>query len=321
MTGSNPLAFTLSRLDRSAERRADEAWLAAQRARADVIYVPFADDKALLDICGNQGNGMNARLWSHPRLSELARSSIVEPVFLGLTAENVPVFAALIAEDPVEVGRFHDQPVKAVDLRSLALQGLLPDDELGVLAHARSLIHWHARHRFCANCGAPTHAVDGGYRRHCPSCDAQHFPRTDPVVIALAVAGERCLVGRQAHFAPGMYSALAGFVEPGETLEDAVRREIKEEAAIDTGEVIYHSSQPWPFPSSLMIGVIAEALSNDIARADNELEDARWVSRDEVHAMFEGAHPEGLCTPPHIAIANRLLATFVAQPDLFRKDV
>jgi NAD+ diphosphatase len=147
----------------------------------------------------------------------------------------------------------------------------------------------------------------GGYRRDCPACGAEHFPRTDPVVIMLAIDGERCLLGRQARFAPAMYSCLAGFVEPGETIEDAVRRETAEEAGIAVGRVRYHASQPWPFPSSLMIGCHAEAISRDIVRDEAELEACRWFGRAEVQAMLAGLHPDGLKCPPDIAIAHHLI--------------
>ena len=149
------------------------------------------------------------------------------------------------------------------DARGVAPQ--LAPGEAGILAQARSLVNWHLRHGFCAVCGARTEVADGGYVRRCPACAAEHFPRTDPVVIMLVRDGEDCLLGRQAHFPAGVYSALAGFVEPGETIEEAVRREVMEEAGIEVGEVDYHSSQPWPFPASLMIGCIAKAASRRIA--------------------------------------------------------
>jgi NAD+ diphosphatase len=152
--------------------------------------------------------------------------------------------------------------------------------------------------------------VRGGGGRVCQNCGAEHFPRVDPVVIMLAVQGERCLLGRQPRFAPGMYSALAGFLEPGETIEEAVRRETKEEAGIHIGRVRYHSSQAWPFPSSLMIGCHAEAISTEVVRDAAELEDCRWFERDEVRLMLAGAHPQGLVTPPRMAIAHQLIRGF-----------
>ncbi len=153
--------------------------------------------------------------------------------------------------------------------------------------------------------------TQGGYRRDCPTCGAQHFPRTDPVVIMAIVDGDRVLLGRQARFVPGMYSCLAGFLEPGETIEDAVRRETWEEAGIRVGRVGYHSSQPWPFPNSLMIGCIGEALTTDVVPDATELEDCRWFTRDEARAMLDGSHPDGVSSPKPLAIAHHLLLAFV----------
>jgi NAD+ diphosphatase len=176
-----------------------------------------------------------------------------------------------------------------------------------VLGQAKAILSWHVRHGFCANCGAATRPAAAGWRRECDACKAQHFPRTDPVVIMLALDGERCVLGRQSRWPMGMYSCLAGFVEPGETIEEAVRREIREEAGIACGEVAYLASQPWPFPSSLMIGCFARATSRDIVVDDVELEDARWFKHDEVMAMFDKRHPEGLTAPMPMAIAHHIL--------------
>ena len=150
-----------------------------------------------------------------------------------------------------------------------------------------------------------------GWRRDCDNCHAQHFPRTDPVVIMLVTEGDRCLLGRQARFGKGMYSALAGFLEPGETIEEAVRREVREEAGIQVGAVQYVASQPWPFPSSLMIGCMGTALSTHIILDRLELEDARWFTRSEAETMLAGTHPDGLGAPQPIAIAHHLLRYWV----------
>jgi NAD+ diphosphatase len=147
----------------------------------------------------------------------------------------------------------------------------------------------------------------GGYKRHCLNCNSEHFPRTDPVAIMLAVTQDRCLLGRSPHFIPGMYSALAGFIEPGETIEAAVRRETLEESGIRLGRVAYHASQPWPFPYSLMIGCFGEALNEDISFDGTELEDCRWFGRDEVRAMIAGDASSGIFVPPKAAIAHHLI--------------
>ena len=180
-----------------------------------------------------------------------------EEVFLGLH-DGRPSFA--VSLDPAAIDALKARgDLLVIDLRSIAVQGLVAPEHLPPLAEAKALLGWHARHRFCANCGAPTNVGEAGWRRDCPGCKAQHFPRTDPVVIMLAVDGERCLLGRQARFGIGMWSCLAGFVEPGETIEDAVRRETLEEAGIVCGDVQYFATQPWPFPMSLMIGCHAQS--------------------------------------------------------------
>lgn len=232
-----------------------------------------------------------------------------EEVFLGLN-NGRSVYAVALDATAIE-------PLKArgdllvIDLRSIAMQGLVAPEHLPPLAEAKALLGWHARHRFCANCGVPTNMGEGGWRRDCPSCKAQHFPRTDPVVIMLATDGERCLLGRQARFGTGMWSCLAGFVEPGETIEEAVRRETLEEAGIRCGEVRYFATQPWPFPMSLMIGCHAKALSSDIKVDETELEDARWFTREEAAAMLLRRHNAGFSTPPAVAIAYHIIRAWV----------
>ena len=233
------------------------------------------------------------------------RAAFREQVFLGSLAD-APVLATLLDGAAAELFK-DDGAFEVLDLRAIAVQGAVPPDELGILAEAKALLHWHGRHRFCANCGAPTATACSGFRRDCAACGAQHFPRTDPVAIMLVARGERCLLGRQSRFVAGMYSCLAGFVEPGETIEAAVRRETFEEAGVRIGDVHYVASQPWPFPANLMIGCRAEALSDEIVVDRSELEDARWFARDEVAAMLAGAHPDGLRGPVPVAIAHHLM--------------
>jgi NAD+ diphosphatase len=197
------------------------------------------------------------------------------------------------------------------DLRSIAVRGLVEPEHLPPLAEGKALLNWHARHRFCSNCGAATELVEAGWRRECPVCRTQHFPRTDPVAIMLPVAGERCVLGRSHRFQPGMWSCLAGYVEPGETIEEAVRRETREEAGIVCGRVAYFASQPWPFPTSLMIGCHAEATTHDIVIDHTELADARWFDREEVALMMLRKHPEGFSTPVPVAIAYHIIRAWV----------
>ena len=173
------------------------------------------------------------------------------------------------------------------------------------------MLKWHSTHRFCAQCGAPTVIAEAGYRRDCAKCKAQHFPRTDPVVIMLATFGDKALLGRQKIFPKGMYSALAGFVEPGESIEEAVARELYEEAGCRVSAVSYRSTQPWPYPMSLMIGCTAVADSEEIQIDNIELENAQWVSRDELRKVIEGKGDGSLMVPPPLAIAYQLVHGFV----------
>lgn len=231
-----------------------------------------------------------------------------EQVFLG-TLRDRPVVATLAPPEAAEM--FQEDPSFVVtDLRSIAVRDLVPAEELGLLAMAKSMLDWHNRHRFCANCGAPTQLAQAGFRRDCAACGAQHFPRTDPVVIMLIARGDKCLLGRQSRFPEKMYSCLAGFLEPGETVEAAVRRETFEEAGIRVGEVRYLASQPWPFPSSIMIGCVGEALTDEIDFDKDELEDARWFTKDDIRRMLEGTH-ETFAAPASIAIANHLIREWV----------
>ncbi len=181
-----------------------------------------------------------------------------------------------------------------------------------LFAAALSLARWHSRHRFCATCGHESEIVRGGWSRKCPACSTEHYPRVDPVVIMLAEHGGRLLLGRQYHYPPNRYSALAGFVEVGETIEDAVARELKEEAGIDVADVTYLASQPWPFPSSLMVGCTSRALSSELTIDVSEIEDARWFTRDEVAAAIEGRGDAPFLPPPSHAIARTLLERWLA---------
>jgi NAD+ diphosphatase len=189
---------------------------------------------------------------------------------------------------------------------------LLAPEDAPIFAAALSLARWHARHGHCANCGHKSEPVRGGWSRRCPACGAEHFPRVDPVVIMIAEHGDSLLLGRQPHYPPGRYSALAGFVEVGENLEAAVARELKEEAGIDVTDISYVASQPWPFPSSLMIGCRARARSTDLTIDKNELEDARWFTRAEIVEALSGSPSAAFQAPPRAAIARTLLEDWLA---------
>jgi NAD+ diphosphatase len=305
---SAALGYSANRLDRLAEHREDTGRLAGLATDPAARAYVLAGDIPLLR---GRPEGLQGRF----TLAEAdALGTVRERAFLGLDGA-VPVFAVLIdARSPDSDQGGSD--LVGLDLRSLAVQGLLPPSVLGELAQAKSLMHWHQRHRFCSNCGTATAVTAAGWRRECPSCGAHHFPRTDPVAIMLAVKGDRCVLGRQSRFPPGMYSCLAGFIEPGETLEDAVRRELFEEAGVATGPVRYLASQPWPFPASLMIGCLAEATDDRLTVDHQELEDARWFSREETRAMLEGRHPDGLLCPQPIAIANHLMRAWALEGEV-----
>ncbi len=293
--------FSGSLIERWSEARGALDLQAALKAENAAIYI-FTADQAVLRKNGEQLQACFA-------LDEARRLGIdLDGLILLGVAPKGPRFAGEIA-----AAATLPDDLKAIDLRSLAIEGVLNEGDLAALAQARSYLHWHGANRFCGRCGGPLALHRGGISRTCAACEAELFPRVDPVVIMLAVREDHCLLGRQARFAPGMYSALAGFLEPGETIEAAVRREVKEEAGIRIGRVAYHSSQAWPFPSSLMIGCHAEALSTEIERDVAELEDCRWFSRDEVRLMLADAHPDGLKAPFPMAIANRLIATFAER--------
>jgi NAD+ diphosphatase len=302
-----PLGYTGSKLERAAELRLDKAAVdkLAEETRAGA-YVVGGDL-----IVMKKAQPVNEPSFTVGEARAMAATT--ETVFLG-TLDGAGRFGIGIAQTDAEALKARSD-LHVTDLRSIAVQGLVAPDHLPPIAEAKAVLHWHARHRFCANCGAATQVTQCGWRRDCASCKAQHFPRTDPVVIMLAIKGDRCVLGRSARFVPTMWSCLAGFIEPGESIEDAVRRETREEAGIATGRVKYFASQPWPFPTSLMIGCYAEALSEEIIVDREELEGARWFDRDEVAAMLMRKHPQGLTAPPGVAIAHHIVRGWVERKD------
>jgi NAD+ diphosphatase len=304
--GPKPLlAYAGGSLDRAALRRRDPKWFdAAERDPACRGYAICHEQVVLKPQAGGF-----MPLFAPGELRSLPTAT--EPLFLGLQ-EGAPRIAFGIDPANAEMLKARSD-LKLIDLRSIAVQGLVAPEHLAALAEAKALLQWHGRHRFCAHCGQPTQVAEAGWRRDCSACGAEHFPRTDPVVIMLAVQGGQCLLGRSPRFPTPMWSCLAGFVEPGENLEDAVRRETLEEAGIVCGRVSYFASQPWPFPMSLMIGCYAEALSTEIIVDRTELEDARWFSRHEVMTILTGRHADGFQVPPPIAIAHHILRAFVEE--------
>jgi len=296
-------AYTGSPLDRCSGQRDDADFIAAALANDSAIFAPVWRARSLMR--GVEQGLPEAVLLSRSG-AEAVRMAGGPWAFLGLWQER-PVFAVdcSTTDDPLpllppEMGAFSD-------LRGVA--GLLPEGEASVLAHARGLMHWRVKNRFCGVCGTPTEPRSAGNATACPGCGAQHFPRTDPAVIMLVMRGDSCLLGHSTRFPTvTMYSTLAGFVEPGESFEEAVRREVMEESGIHVGQVSYHSSQPWPFPSSIMIGFHAEGLSEEITIDPEELRDARWFTRDELrnHANL------GFSLPRADSIARRLIEDWLA---------
>ncbi len=302
-TSEPPLGYAGLEIDRADKLRGDDEAIAHAAAAPDARFLPFLGDRPVLRA---SGGGALDPLFDAEGLAALGPGQ--RAAFLGFVGD-APRFTVSLGDGAAE-GIERADDLACEDLRALAWSERLAPEVLALAGYAKSMALWHARNGFCANCGAATRPNASGWRRECPSCGALHFPRVDPVTIMLVTRGEACLLGRQARFPPGMWSCLAGFVEPGETIEDAARREIGEEAGVQIGEVTYELSQPWPFPSQLMIGVRCEALSEEVTPDFDELEDARWFSRDEVADMLGRPREDGPFTPPPSAIAHHLLRRF-----------
>jgi NAD+ diphosphatase len=275
--------FAGAGIDRMSDRRTDDAWITEQlqkpEARAIVVSSegPFVDTTS--DPC---------------RPAFVPATEVREPVFLGLDSDG-PLFAA--AGDDVPGAH------TAMSLRDAGMR--MSQSDAGLLAYATAIVGWHRDHGFCARCGHATDVTAAGHERHCPNCGATHHPRTDPVVIMLVHDGDRAMLGRQARWPKGRYSTLAGFVEPGESLEEAVAREVGEESSVSVTDIRFRSSQPWPFPASLMLGFHARYASGEPSVHDRELEDVRWFTREEIREAANGQSEMKL--PPPVAIARRLI--------------
>jgi len=296
----DPICFSGSSLDRAAEQRRDHGWLEEQLADPASRVLPLWQGRLLLK------REPHTLAWAR---SEFFRDlETPEPVLLGLEG-GVAHFAIDVSalEKPeeklavAEVAQFCEL---------LDVVAGLSEDDASIAAQARSLVDWHARHRFCAACGGETRSMQGGANRICRDCQAEHFPRTDPVAIAVVVEGDDCLLGRSPGWPDRMLSALAGFVEPGETLEEAVRREVWEEVGVRVGAVEYLQSQPWPFPSSLMLGCVAHAESRALRIDPVEIEEARWIPRDLLRAALAGDATD-IEVPPAYAIAHQLIRAWL----------
>lgn len=304
------LALGGSGLDRAATLRAEAGALLAQGR-----VLPVWRGKVLVQA------GALLRLEAGSPVLAQGQS----PVFLGLDdgtatfAQDISDWSPEAGAEGIEAGfvdasrQTHpalDADAGFVELRQVMADLTPRDAELAAIGKA--LTQWHRSHRFCATCGARSAPAMGGWQRDCPGCGAKHFPRTDPVVIMLVLDGNRLLLGRSHGWPERMYSCLAGFVEPGETIEDAVRREVLEETGIAVGRVEYLASQPWPFPASLMLGCRAEAQSREIRIDPVEIEDARWATREEMFAAIAGTHPD-IAAPRAGSIARFLISSWLAD--------
>ncbi|WEX09743.1 NAD(+) diphosphatase [Chelativorans sp. AA-79] len=297
-------AFAGNELDRRSEQRPDGCLEEALAHHGAAAYAS-TEGRLLVKFEGEVAEP----LFSLDELEPLD-PDLSEAVLLGFTRSGDPRLIIRVRTGAEAL----PHPVKALDHRSVYQQRLLPAAQLGEVAQGASLLAWNQATIHCGFCGMRTQAGGGGYRRHCPACAKEFFPRTDPVVIMLTIdeKNDRCLLGRSPHFRPGMFSCLAGFLEPGETIEDAVRRETLEESGIVLGRVRYHASQPWPFPHSLMIGCYGEAVTGEIRFDGTELDDCRWFSRTKIRDMLGHPPEEGPSVPPEGSIAHRLIFDWCA---------
>ncbi|XP_073658471.1 NAD-capped RNA hydrolase NUDT12 isoform X3 [Tursiops truncatus] len=341
--------FSKTLLDRKSEKRNNSDWLLAKESHPATVYILFSDLNPLVTLGGNEESFQQPEV----RLCQLNYTDIkdylaqpekITLIFLGVELEmKKELFSyagevsqekdaekdALVAWfalgiDPVAAEEFKQRHENCYFLHPpmpALLQ--LKEKEAGVVAQARSVLAWHSRYKFCPTCGSATKIEEGGYKRvclkeDCPSLHGVHntsYPRVDPVVIMQVIHpdGTKCLLGRQKRFPPGMFTCLAGFIEPGETIEDAVRREVEEESGVKVGRVQYVSCQPWPMPSSLMIGCLAVAVSTEIKVDKNEIEDARWFTREQVVDVLTKGKQQAFFVPPSRAIAHQLIKHWIGM--------
>ena len=310
-----PNIFSNNPLDRVSYLRSDPEWIKKMITDSKSMFVPFSKGQPFVSTI----SGLTSKSALENQLSpawfpynffdnQIIENSII--IFLGLL-DDIAFFAIDLSKinDPenqvnlINMGSFED-------LMALSSQPI-ESGELAMLGQAKAIFEWHNSHTYCSRCGEKSNIVEGGYKRVCNHCKAEHFPRTDPVVIMLATYNDHAFLGRQKRFPPGMYSALAGFIEPGESIEEAVARELNEEAGIIINDATYHSSQPWAFPNSLMIGCIAESTSEKFKLDEIEIDEGRWFSRDELRKAINGDENSKFFVPPKMAIAHHLIKAFV----------
>lgn len=300
-------------LDRASVRRRDSAFIDSLLGHPDTDLVLIQDGRPILELPISKNGERRALRLSAASRSGFLSASAPAPIFLGLGDIGRGTFAASLPKNfDLETGPLEGLG-ESVDLRMAA--GSMAMDDLAIVATGKAILDWHARHGFCANCGTQSQIAEAGWKRICPDCKTEHFPRTDPVAIMLAVKDDKCLLGRGPGFRAGFISALAGFIEPGETVEEGCARELMEEAGVVMTSARIIANQPWPFPSQLMIGLIAEVSSFDLNIDTDELTDAIWFTRDQARDLLS----EGGCTyegtklraPPPMAIAHHLIKAWV----------
>lgn len=301
---THPTLGTATLFNRNPSLRADAERLQRAASGAEARFLVLVGDKPVISSNATRTEA-RIRWFDQAEVSALGLSRRTA-LYLGDAEPNGAPRFALSLE--AEMGEHPSAALSpAVDLRSLATQGVMSPEEMSLLGQAKALAGWHATSGYCSRCGTASQITDGGWRRLCPSCGYQLFPRVEPVVIMAITDGLRLVMGRQGHFPEGMYSLPAGFIEPGEDIEHAVRRETFEETGLMVGRVTYVLSQPWPFPHSLMIGCLATYACGELAPDPAELEDARWFAKDEVRTMIAGKHPDGIWVPGAQAIAHALM--------------
>ena len=310
-----PNIFSNNPLDRVSYLRSKPEWIKETIAKEDTVFVVFWRGKPFVSVIPGLISGNSSPEQHSPALFPLNffKEKIINismVIFLGLLNGKAyfSIDLSRVSDPENEVGLKDLGDFE--DLMALSSQAIDPG-ELAILGQAKAIFEWHNSHKYCSRCGSESSLAEAGYKRICNKCNSEHFPRTDPVVIMLATYNDRAFLGRQKRFPPGMYSALAGFVEHGESIEEAVARELNEEAGISTKDVYYHSSQPWAFPFSLMIGCIAEANSKNFKLDEVEIDEGKWFSREELKGAIEGNKNSNFFVPPSMAIAHHLIKNFV----------
>ena len=307
------IPYTGNPLNRASEKRLDTAWIAAKRNDPTSLIFPLWRLNPFLLGSKRSRPPVELGLLRPEEVDGLAPDD-APCIFLGLDGDRAH-FALDVSEASE---RTTDELLgqRGYFCEARTASQMVSYEAAALIAQAKAMIDWHQRHGFCPRCGSPTKIMDAGYRRLCGECNSEHFPRVDPVVIMLAINNDACLVGRGKQFPNGMFSALAGFVEPGETIEEAVRRELLEEASVKVSDVTYYATQPWPFPSSLMIGCFAKAASREAKADDIEIAEVRWIEREVAHELIvTGRQVDGVRVPPSIAIAHHLIKAFALGED------